>query len=75
MLSRSVVPDSVTPLTVASQAPLSMEILQASILEWVAIHSSRGSSQPRYRTQVFRIAGRFFTIWRRAWQPIPIFLI
>ena len=27
-------------------------ILQARILEWVAISSSRGSSQPRVRTQV-----------------------
>ena len=33
--------------TVACQAPLSMEILQARILECVAITSSRGSSQPR----------------------------
>ena len=30
--------------TVAHQAPLSMEILQARILEWVAMLSSRGSS-------------------------------
>ena len=37
-------------------------ILQARILEWVAMPSSRGSSQPRYQTQVSRIAGRFFTI-------------
>ena len=37
-------------------------ILQARILEWVAMPSSRGSSQPRDQTQVFRIAGRFFTI-------------
>ena len=29
----------------------------------VAVSSSRGSSQPRDWTQVFRIAGRFFTIW------------
>ena len=36
-------------------------ILQARILEWVAIPFSRGSSQPRDRTQVSRIAGRFFT--------------
>ena len=36
-------------------------ILQARILEWVAFPFSRGSSQPRDRTQVFRIAGRFFT--------------
>ena len=36
-----------TPWTVAHQAPLSMGILQARILEWVAMPSSRGSSQPR----------------------------
>ena len=39
------------------------EILQARILEWVAYPFSRGSSQPRDRTQVSRIAGRFFTSW------------
>ena len=33
-------------------------ILQASILEWVAISFSRRSSQPRDRTRVFHIAGR-----------------
>ena len=38
-------------------------ILQARTLEWVAISFSRGSSQPRDRTQVSRIAGRFFTSW------------
>ena len=38
-------------------------ILQARILEWVAFPFSRGSSQPRNRTQVFHIAGRFFTRW------------
>ena len=37
----------VTPWTVYHQAPLSMGILQARILEWVAMPSSRGSSQPR----------------------------
>ena len=38
-------------------------ILQARILEnWVAIPFSRGSSQPRDRTQVSCIAGGFFTI-------------
>ena len=37
-----------TPGTVAYKAPLSMRgILQVSILEWVAISSFRGSSQPR----------------------------
>ena len=38
-------------------------ILQARILEWVAISSSRGSSWPRHRTWVSCIAGRFFTVW------------
>ena len=37
-------------------------ILQARILEWVAIPFSRGSFQPRDRTQVSCIAGRFFTV-------------
>ena len=35
-------------------------ILQARILEWVAIPFSRGSAQPRDRTQVFLVAGGFF---------------
>ena len=48
---------SATPWTVAHQAPLSMEILQARILEWVAMPSFRGSSQPRDQTQVSHIAG------------------
>ena len=38
-------------------------ILQARILECIAIPFSRGSSQPRDRTLVSHIAGRFFTIW------------
>ena len=33
-----------TPWTVAHQAPLSMGILQARTLEWVAIFFARGSS-------------------------------
>ena len=37
-------------------------ILQAKILEWVAIHYSKGSSQPRDQTQVFCLAGRVFTV-------------
>ena len=36
----------VTPWTVAHQAPLSIGILQTRILEWVAMSSSTGSSQP-----------------------------
>ena len=36
-------------------------ILQCRILEWVAIPFSRGSSQPRDRTQVSHIVGKIFT--------------
>ena len=36
-------------------------ILQTRILEWRVFPFSRGSSQPRDRTQVFHIAGRLFT--------------
>ena len=61
VLSHSVVSDSVIPWTVARQAPLSMGIFQVRILEWVAMPSSRGSSQPRNGTQISHIAGRFFT--------------
>ena len=50
-LSCSVVSDSATAQTVARQAPLSMGILQARILEWVAFPFSRGSSQARDQTQ------------------------
>ena len=38
-------------------------ILQARVLEWVAMPFSRGSSWPRDQTQVSCIAGRFSTIW------------
>ena len=38
-------------------------ILQARILQWVAISFSRGSSRPRDRTWVSRIAGRCFNLW------------
>ena len=36
-------------------------ILQARMLEWVAVPFSRGSFQPRDQTQVSCIAGGFFT--------------
>ena len=38
-------------------------ILQARVLEWVAIAFSRGSSWPRDRTWVSRIPGRRFNLW------------
>ena len=42
----------VAPQTVAHQAPLPMEFSRLGILEWVAIFSSRGSSQTRDRTHI-----------------------
>ena len=66
------------PWTVAHQAPLVQGILQARILEWVAISFCRGSSWPRDQTWVSCgscIAGRFLTAeppgkqnWRQKWQ-------
>ena len=41
-----------TPWTITCQAPLSMGVLKTRILEWVAVLSSRGSSQPKDGTQV-----------------------
>ena len=40
-------------------------VLQARTLEWVAIHLSRESSQPRDQTPITCIAGRFFIIWAK----------
>ena len=37
-------------------------ILQARILKWATFPFSRGSSQPRDRTQVSHIAGRLFQL-------------
>ena len=48
-------------------------ILQARILEWVAVPFSRGSSQPRDLTQVSCIAGRFFTSWAQG-KPNCVYL-
>ena len=58
-------------------------ILQARILEWVAISFSRGSSQPRDQTGISCIVDSFFTIWttgeafkitimRKIWFPYEI---
>ena len=51
------------PMDCSSPGPSVHGILQARILEWVAMPSSRGSSQPRDWTQVSHTAGKFFTIW------------
>ena len=42
---------------------LSTGILQARILEWVAMPSFKGSCQHRDQTQVSHIIGGFFTVW------------
>ena len=63
MLSHPVLSNSVTPWTVARQAPLSMGILQARILEWVAMSSSRRASQSRDQSPFSCIPGGFFTVW------------
>ena len=62
-----------TPRTVAHQAPLSIGILQARILEWVAMRTSRGSSQPRDGTCVSYVsvrAGKFF-FTSATWEALP----
>ena len=52
----------VTLWTVARLASLSMGILQARMLEWVAIPFSRGSSQFRDWTWVSSTEVRLFTV-------------
>ena len=47
-------------------------ILQARIMERVAFPFSRRSSQPRGRTQVSHVAGRFFTSWATSYICICI---
>ena len=55
-----VVSDSCNPMVCILPGSSVHGILQAKILEWVAISFSRGSSQPRDQTQASHIAGRFF---------------
>ena len=50
-------------------------ILQARVLEWVAVSFSRRSSQPRDRTWVSRIAGRHFTIWAKLMGQTHVFCV
>ena len=66
----SVMAKSATPwITRSLPGPSAHGILQTRILEWVAMPSSRGSSQPRDWIQVSSIAGRFFTIWATRETP------
>ena len=61
--SRSVLSDSLRPVDYSPPGSSVHGILQARILEWVAISFSRGSSQPRDRTKVSRSVGRHFNLW------------
>ena len=50
-------------------------ILQARILEWVAISFSRGTSKPRDWTRVSCIIGRFFMVWatwEACWKKVKV---
>ena len=48
-------------------------ILQARILEWIVMLSSRGSSWPRDWTPISCIAGGFFTHWATSCEGIALF--
>ena len=61
--------------TVAHQAPLSMGILQARILEWIVMPSSRESSQSWDWTQVFHIVGRSEPPGKPDWDQQNILFI
>ena len=61
-VSWSVMSDSLCPRDCSPPGSSVHGILQAKILEWVAIPFSRGSSRPRNWIWVSFIAGRFFTV-------------
>ena len=62
-------PTLCNPIDCSLQGSSLHEILQARILEWVAIPFSMGSSQPRDQTQLSCIAGEFFTVWATRETP------
>ena len=68
-VSYSVMSDSCDPMVCSLPGSSVHGILQARILEWVAIFFSRGSSWPRDRTWVSCIAGRLFIIWATRENP------
>ena len=62
----------VTPMGHSLPGSCDNGILQASILEWVAMPSSRGFSPPRIKPSSFTspaLAGRFFTI-STTWEAL-----
>ena len=62
-VNHSVVSDFLKPMDCSPPVSSVLGILQARILEWVAISFSRGSSWPRDWTLVSGIKGRFSTVW------------
>ena len=62
-ISHSVMSNSCNPMDCIPPGSSVHGILQSRILEWVAMPSSRKSSQPRDWTWVPCIAGRFFTTY------------
>ena len=62
-------PTLCNPMDCSPPGPFVHGILQARILEWVAILFSRGSSWPGDRNQVSCTAGRFFTVWATREAP------
>ena len=50
-------------------------ILQARVLEWVAISFSRGSSPPRDQTQVSHLGGRRFNLWATREAHVKLWLL
>ena len=61
-VSCSVVSNSLRPKDCSPPGSSVNGILQARILEWVAVPFCRGSSLARDQTWISCIAGRFFTI-------------
>ena len=62
-VSHSILSNSLCPMDCSPWGSSIHGILQAKILEWVAISFSRGSTWPRDWTQVSCFAGGFFTVW------------
>ena len=56
-------PTLCNPMDCSPPCSSAHRILQARILEWVAISFSRGSFQHRDHTRVSCITGRFFMVW------------
>ena len=62
-LNHSVISNSCDLMDCSPPGSSVHRILEARILEWVAISFSRGSSWPRDHTWVSCIAGRLLTVW------------